>query len=81
MVKTYKKLLGFEVLTVVVMNVTIIWDITPCNPFAYQDATRWFPARLIFHPEDERDRFLRYIGLHRTTRRQILEDVNMRKTL
>jgi hypothetical protein len=28
----YMKFAGFEVLTAVVMNSTIFWDITPCSP-------------------------------------------------
>jgi hypothetical protein len=30
------KLVGFEVLTAVVMNVAIFWDIAPCSPYVNQ---------------------------------------------
>jgi hypothetical protein len=28
---------GFDVLTAVIMKISIFWDITPCSPFKYTD--------------------------------------------
>jgi hypothetical protein len=64
-----------EVFTAVVMNVAIFWDIAPCSSCGNRPATRWFPARQIFEPEDGGDTFLRNVGSH--TRRYIPEDGNM----
>jgi hypothetical protein len=60
------KLVGFEVLTAVVMKSSIFWDITPCSPLKvnqrfggtyrlhlqcrYRLLSRWFLALLIFRP-------------------------------
>jgi hypothetical protein len=44
---------GFEVLTEVLMEVTIFWDVL---------LARWFLARLILSPEDGGDAFLRNVG-------------------
>jgi hypothetical protein len=40
----YKSIVGFEVLTAVVMKTAIFWDITPCSRWL----ARWFHAELIF---------------------------------
>jgi hypothetical protein len=69
--------MGHEILTVVVMNVAIFWDIAPCSPYLNQRfegtyqlhlegkkslPARCFIARLISDPEDGGDTFLRNIS-------------------
>jgi hypothetical protein len=55
------------VLTAVVMNAAIFWDVAPCCPFSSKKRAggRW-PGRicLIFDTEDEGDTFLRNVGSH-----------------
>jgi hypothetical protein len=57
---------GFEVLTAVVMNCTIFWDITPCSPLSGIMLATWFHAglflSLFFYPEDGGEIFLRNVG-------------------
>jgi hypothetical protein len=57
----------FEILTAVVMNVAIFWDIAPCSP----PATLWFVARLIFGPEDGDNTLFRNVGSHTDSQRYI----------
>jgi hypothetical protein len=61
---TFKRYLGFEVLTAVVLNVVILWDTAPCSPYVNRPATGWFLTWMIFDPEDVGDMFLRCVGSH-----------------
>jgi hypothetical protein len=38
-------LVGFEVLTVVVINIAIVWDIAPCSPFVNRRFGETSPGR------------------------------------
>jgi hypothetical protein len=66
---------GFEVLTAVVMNSYVLWDITPCSPFHLQGrrisharnqsearSNAGFLLGLFFDPEDGGDMFFRNLG-------------------
>jgi hypothetical protein len=44
----YTEYVGSEVLTAVVMNSTIFWDITRCSLLRVNLLLRWFLAQLIF---------------------------------
>jgi hypothetical protein len=50
----------FEVLTAVVMNVAIFWDIAPCSSYGYTLVLAW----LIFDPEGGGDMVLQNISSH-----------------
>jgi hypothetical protein len=52
-------IVGFEVLTAVVMKSTIFWDIKPCSPLS---VNRRFLLNLFLDPEDGGDVFLRNVG-------------------
>jgi hypothetical protein len=74
---------GFEVLTVVLMKSTILWDITQCSPLgvnfcmtpAFKMVSWWIYC---FDPEDGSDMFLRNLGWpSTTTRRYIPEDCTL----
>jgi hypothetical protein len=59
----------FEVLTAVIMNITIFWDTAQCSPYVNRPpAARWFLARLIFDTEDGGHMSLRNVGLHTDNR-------------
>jgi hypothetical protein len=78
------------VLTAVVMNVAIFWDVAPWTDFSEKNITsiltvenqqnkksacvRW---QLISHPEDGDDMFIRNVESHRTTRSYIPADGNI----
>jgi hypothetical protein len=58
--KTCLYVVGFEVLTPVVMKSAIFWDITACSPLKVnisEEHVTWF-----FDPEDGGDMFLRNVG-------------------
>jgi hypothetical protein len=60
-------LVGFEVLTAVVMKNTILWDITPCSPLKVNLLLATclhagFLLGLFFGPENGGDMFLRNVG-------------------
>jgi hypothetical protein len=67
-------LIGFEVLTAVIIKSINFWDITPCSPLSvnrrfggtYRQLSRWFLVQLIFYPEDGGDMFIRNVGWHST---------------
>jgi hypothetical protein len=65
-------LIGYEVLTAVVMKVAISWNIAQCRFLA----NCWFIARQIFYSEDRSDTFLRNVGYIRSTCRYISEEGN-----
>jgi hypothetical protein len=46
---------GFEVLTAVIMNNSIFWDITPCSQFGSQQTFRRTHVTSIFRVEEERN--------------------------
>jgi hypothetical protein len=57
----YKKNVGFEVLTTVIMNSAVFWVSTPCS--LERTCRLSFLLRLLFHPENGGDVFLRNVGL------------------
>jgi hypothetical protein len=80
-----KMILGFEVLTPVVMKISLFWGITPCSPLKVNRRFRGIYRRALFarsfllclflYPEDGDDKLLRNIcRLRRTTRRYIPEN-------
>jgi hypothetical protein len=46
-IKTKAMTVGLAVITAVVMNVAIYWDMTPCISYMKQLAVRWLLALLI----------------------------------
>jgi hypothetical protein len=66
--------IGCEVLTAVVMNVAIFWDLALCSSYVNRryggthsvepPSARWFLARLSFDSEDGGDMFLLNVGLN-----------------
>jgi hypothetical protein len=50
--KKVKTNIGFEVLTAVVMNVAIFWDISPCSPYVC-DLTCWRNITFIFKVKNQ----------------------------
>jgi hypothetical protein len=57
-------LVGFEVLTAVVMKNTILWDMTPYSLLKANHHTSFHACILLglFDPEDGSDMFLRNVG-------------------
>jgi hypothetical protein len=57
-------LLGFEVLTAVVMKSSVFWDITLCSPVeaVKHMLSHRFLLGLVFGPEDGGEMFLRNVG-------------------